>query len=170
MNALTRLAAKFRCDTGFTLVEAIVAMFVAVILFSVLGTVLAASALQAREARHQEEATQLSIEGIEVVRALPWAELAMVAVEPGDTRVSGGQLLATAADLPADETLVVDGTDGSVQAKYSVTIDSFTFDVWTYVTEVQPELRRAVVFVTWSSRGGVRSHHTTALISELRAG
>jgi Tfp pilus assembly protein PilV len=157
-------------DDGFTLVEAVMAMFVATILFAVLGTLLVASALATREARHQEEATQLSIEGLEVVRALPWAELAMQSVETGDPRVSGGQLLASAADLAANETLVVDTTNGSVDPHYTVTFDDFTFDVWTYVTEVQPELRRAVVFVVWDSNGGARRHHTTALISELRAG
>ena len=168
MRLITRHA--HRPDDGFTLVEAVVALFVAALLFSVLGTTLVSSSLATREARHQEEATQLSVEGLEVVRALPWAELAMQDVEVGDPRVSGGQLLGSTVGLGADETLVVDTTDGSVDHHYTVTFDEFTFDVWTYVTEVQPELRRAVVFVVWPSGGGTRSHHTTALVSELRAG
>ncbi len=164
------VARRLRAADGFTLVEAVVALFVAVILFSVLGTLFVAATLQTREARHQEEATQLSIEGIEVVRALPWAELAMVSVESGDPRVASGSLLASAANLPANEALVVDGTNGSVVAKFTVTIDGFDYQVWSYVTEVQPELRRAVVFVTWAGGSSTRSHHTSALISELRAG
>ncbi len=157
-------------DDGFTLIEVAISLMLAVILFSVIGTLLMASVRQSREARGQAAATELSVEGIEVTRALPWDELAMVDTQTGDTRIAGGMLLASAVDLPSDETLVIDGTDGSVQSKYTVTIDLLDYDVYQYVTEVQPGLRRAMVVVTWDAGPSLRSHHTSALISEARAG
>jgi Tfp pilus assembly protein PilV len=169
MISLMKFAARARTDDGFSLVEASVALVVAVVLFAVLGTMFMASLRQSREARGQAVATELSVEGIEVVRALPWAELAMVDTQAGDPRISGGQLLAAAVDLAANEDLVIDASLGSVQSKYTVTIDGLDYDVHQYVTSVDTELRRAVVVVTWDAGPGIRSHHTSSLVSSARA-
>lgn len=160
-----------RCatDSGFSLIEAAIALFISVILFSMLGVFLAASFRQARTSRALEQATQLGVEGIEISRSFPWDELAMDGVESGDSRVAGGQLLASAADLEVDEDLVVDAALGSVQSKYSVLVDDQSFDVWQYVTDVETgELRRVVVVVTWSLGNAEREHHTSTLVSRAR--
>ena len=144
-------------------------MFISVILFSMLGLFLGASFRQARTTRALEQATQLAIEGIEVSRSFPWDEVAMDVVGAGDPRVSGGNLLATAANLAADEALVVDAALGSVQSKYSVTVDDQPFEVWQYVTDVEAdELRRVVVIVNWTVGDAEKEHQTTALVSKAR--
>jgi len=162
-----------RCatDSGFSLIEASIALFISVILFSMLGLFLGASFRQARASRALEQGTQLAIEGIEVSRSFPWDELAMDTTEAGDSRVVAGKLLATAAGLAADEDLVVDAALGSVQSKYLVTVDDQPFEVWQYVTEVEvDELRRVVVIVNWQVGDADREHQTSALISKARFG
>jgi hypothetical protein len=164
---------QLRGDTeaGFSLIEAAIALLISVILFLMLAQVLGTSFIAARNSRLGEQATQLGVEGVELSRSLPWAELAMDSVEAGDPRVTGGapnQLLAAAAGLAANEDLVVDAA-GSVQATYPVTIDNHEFEVRQYVTEVEPELRRVVVMVTWDVSGSAHEQQTSALVSDARS-
>lgn len=160
-------------EAGFSLIEATIALVISAVLFIALGQLLGSSFLAARDSRLQEQATQLSVEGVELSRTLPWSELAMDGTEAGDPRVLAGsplQLLGVAVDLAANEDLVVDAATGSVQSTYPVTIDDQTFDVFQYVTEVEPALRRVVVVVTWTVNGGSFEHHTSALVAEVRVG
>ena len=156
-------------EDGFTLIEAVVALAIAVVLFTVLGATLAATMNSQRQARIQQEATALANQYVEISRSLTWDELAMDAEETGDPRTSGSALLASASDLPTNEALVVDATDGLIDSKFTETIDGTTFTIWQYVTEIDPdELRRVVVFVDWVENNDTRSHHMSTVIAENR--
>ncbi len=156
-------------ERGFTIVEGLVALVLAVILFVALGASLNASFRSGREARIQEQATQLSIEGVETARSMTWDEVAMSTVEAGDPRVAGSNLKASAADLPGNEALVIDASAGLIDPRRIETLDGQEFVVWQYVTEVDADLRRVVVIVNWSAGGTEREHHTSSLFSRARS-
>lgn len=158
---------KNKQEDGFSLIEAAVALLVSMILFSMLAVTLQSSFNSARESRTQEQATAISNDYIELARGMTWDEMAMDAVESGDPRVSSGNLLATAADVASDEPLVVSGT-GLLDSKFTEDIDGDTFTVWQYVTTINAELKRIVVFVDWISDGTPRSHHTSTIYAENR--
>lgn len=161
------MRALHKREEAFTLIEAAVAMVVATIIFVLLGGALGASLNASREARIQQEATSLANQYAELARSVAWSELAMDAVETGDPRVSGGQLLASAAETPANETLFVDSL-GLIDARFTETIDTTDFTVWQYVTSITPDLRRVVVFVDWEGRRTARSHHVSVVVSGSR--
>ena len=158
----------FKNEDGFTLIEAIVALAIAVVLFTVLGATLAATMNTQRQARIQQEATALANQYVELSRAMRWNELAMDVEESGDPRTGGSALLGSAAGLPANEALVVDGSNGLIDSKVTETIDDTTFTIWQYVTEINSELRRVVVFVDWDENDSTRSHHLSTVIAENR--
>ena len=79
----------FKNEDGFTLIEAIVALAIAVVLFTVLGATLAATMNTPRQARIQQEATALANQYVELSRAMRWNELAMDVEESGDPRTGG---------------------------------------------------------------------------------
>ena len=156
-------------EDGFTLIEAAVALVIAVVLFVVLGATLASTMNSQRQARIQQEATALANQYVELARTLRWDELQMDAEETGDPRTSSSNLLASASNLPTNEPLVVDASDGLIDSMFSETIDDTTFTIWQYVTEIDPdELRRVVVFVDWVENNETRSHHMSTVIAENR--
>ena len=53
--------------------------------------------------------------------------------------------------------------------QFTETFDEQSFEVFTYVTEVQPELRRVVAVVEWTAGPTSHIHFTTTLISEVAA-
>lgn len=161
-----RLRSAMRSEAGFSLIEASVALVISIVIFTALGAMLGASMNSAQRSRLHAQATQLAVESIEIARSFEWNELAMDATQAGDTRLSGGKLLATAVDIPADEDVLVDATDGKVQSKFPVVIDGQVFDVWQYVTDVETDrLKRIVIVVTWDYGGHVSEEHTSTLIA-----
>lgn len=154
-------------DDGFSLVEATAALGISVILFVMLASALLASTSSAHNSRTRQEATALGTQYVELARDLTWDELAMDAAESGDPRVASGDLLASAADIPTNEALVIDGS-GLIDGKFTEVVDNTTFTVWQYVTLINGELKRVVVFIDWEANGGTRSHHTSTVIAENR--
>ena len=110
----------------------------------------------------------IGVQYIELARGLTWDELNMDAVEGGDARVVANQLLASAADLPANEDLAVDAALGLIDSKFTEVVDDSTFTVWQYVTLINPEIKRVVVFVEWENRGSPRVHHVSTVMAENR--
>jgi prepilin-type N-terminal cleavage/methylation domain-containing protein len=157
-------------DDGFTLVESVVAVVITVILFLLFATALSLSFRQSRDTRSQEQATLLGIEGLELARGLAWEEMAMTATAAGDTRVGGGQLLAAAVGLPANEDLVLDATSGAIAPTRAESLDEQAFTIFQYVTEVEPGLRRVVIVVSWEDGDRARENHLSSLVAEARYG
>lgn len=161
---------RIRDDRGFTLVEGLVALVISVIISTAFAQSLIVSFRSAREARIQEQATLLSVEGVELARDLTWDEIAMTSTEVGDTRIAGGKLLASAVDLPADEDLAIDAVNGLIDPTRVESLDDASFVIAQYVTDVSPGLRRVVIVVEWFSGANLREHHTSTLIAEVRDG
>ena len=161
---------RLRADDGFSLIESMVAVVITVILFLLFATALSLSFRQSRDTRSQEQATLLGIEGLELARGLDWEEMAMTATAAGDTRIAGGQLLAAAVDLAANEDLVLDATNGAVTPTRVESLDEQDFTIFQYVTAAEPGLRRVVIVVSWEDGSRAREHHLSSLVAEARYG
>lgn len=159
-------------DAGFTLVEVAVAMVIAVILMVGL-TITVGNALRAvRHNRGAQQAVSLALERLEFTRSVPWDNLAMGdIVLPADPRLlspTDRKLVGSTVDVPADELLVEDTTDGWVDTYRTEVFDEQTFQVSTYITEVNADLRRAVAIVEWTvADGDARVRHASTLISRV---
>ena len=149
------------------------AMFLVVILFVGVATTLQLAIRQQREVRNQQQAAALAVEYIEFARSLTWVEVALDASPPaGMPNVSSGFVLGAPFNLPGDEALVIDTTDGQMTASNvaSDVINGQTFDVYQYVSDIGTGLRRVIVLVEWESRNLTHDHFTSTQISELGAG
>lgn len=140
-----------------------------VVLFVGLTRSLTASLDSQAETRKQEQATVLALEGVEYARSLAWAELALdPPADAGDPMVvvagSDHYLSATLARLPSNE-LIVEDVAGLIVPFAQEVLDAQPFLVKTYVTEVEPTLRRVVVVVEWEERSALRRHQTSTLIA-----
>ncbi len=159
---------------GFTLIEVAVAMMIALILMIGL-TISVGNTLRAvRHNRSLQQANALALERLEFARAIPWDNLAMantalptdpLLLDPVDRRLVGSEV-----DLPTDELLVEDTTDGWSDTYRTEVFDEQTFQVRTYVTEVDTGLRRVVAVVDWDIGDAQRQTFTSTLISEVTAG
>lgn len=168
-----RLLVRADGESGFTMVESIMALFLVVILFVGVATTLQLAIRNQRDVRNQQQGAALALEYVEFARSLSWAELALDADPPTTMpNISGSDVVGAAFNLPADEPLVVDTTDGQVTASNvgSDVINGQTFDVYMYVSDIDTGLRRVIVLVQWQSRNLDHEYFTTTQISELGAG
>lgn len=156
-------------EAGFTLVEAIIGVFLLAVLFTMLGQVLATNMRVNTNSRAQQQASTLGIDALEGARDLSWAELAMANTEPGDPRIASGQLLAVAVGLEGNEAVVVNAADGLMAPVTTEILEGEEFTVRRYVTEVDTGLRRALVVVQWKMGDTVHEHQVSVLLSDVRA-
>ena len=164
-------------DRGFTLVEALVAMLIVAILIVGVGASLGAGFRHARENRAQQQATALSIEGVEFARSLEWDELAInPKVADGDPllKIVGTDRLldASLTNLAADEELIemtgANAVPGALLTfEHTETLDGITYTVHHYVTDAGTDLRRVVVAVEWTSSGASHRQMSSTLVSEV---
>jgi type II secretory pathway pseudopilin PulG len=154
-------------DSGFTIIEAIVASSILIVIFAGFGTTLGGAFNGARDNNVAQEATAVAVEQIEYARSLTWDGVAMTALASGAPAMdeTQGVLLATEADLAANELLVVDA-DGRISPKEIETIDGQDFTIWRYVSDAGGGIRRFLVIVEWHLDGVVSSHRNSTLISE----
>ncbi len=124
-----------------------------------------------RHNRSLQQANSLALERLEFARAIPWDNLAMsdtalptdpLLLDPVDRRLVGSEL-----DIPANELLVEDTTDGWSDTYRTEVFDEQTFQVRTYVTEVETDLRRVVAVVDWEVGNAQRQTFTSTLISKV---
>ncbi|MBM3695415.1 MAG: hypothetical protein FJW79_05730 [Actinobacteria bacterium] len=161
-----------RTDSGFSVIEVVVASGLSVILVALLGSVLAAALRGAQISRDYQVAVGLGSEQVEQLRSLSWAELAMSSVDeaapwltPDHTTLSGA-----ASGLGHDEVLVVMPAGGAVAPSAVRTMSGLQYTAWRYVSRVSADVRRVTVLVEWQGQSGARSYHTSAVVSELSSG
>lgn len=154
-------------DDGFSLVEAIVATFVVIVLFAGFGRAMGTAFSGSMGNRAAQEATAVAVTQLEFVRSLAWSEIGMTHVPTGMPMVDREtyQLLADEADLDADEQLVVGGT-GLIAPMTVESVDGTSYRVWTIVSQAGTGLRRVVVLVTWEVDGGFSDYRTSTLVAE----
>lgn len=155
-------------EDGFSLIEAVMASFVLVLLFAGFGKSMGTSYSGSRDNAAAQEATAVAVEQIEFVRSLGWADIAMPYVPESDPMVdsTNGMLLADEADIEQDEPLHVD-TGGLVHPEDIETVDGVSYTIRRYVSVTPDGLRRIIALVTWEVEGVVTSYRTSTLVSEV---
>lgn len=154
-------------DSGFSIIEAMVAASILLVIFAGFGTTLGGAFNGSRDNDVAQEATALAVEQIEYARSLAWDGVAMTSLASGAPAMdqSQGTLLADEADLEKDESLVVD-EDGRISPTEVETIDGQSFTIWRYVSDAGGDIRRYLVIIEWHLDGVVSYHRNSTLISE----
>lgn len=154
-------------DEGFSIIEAIVAASILIVIFAGFGSTLGGAFNGSHDNDVAQEATALAVEQIEYARSLAWVGVAMTAVASDAPGVdpTGGILLAEEADLEESEALIVD-EDGRIAPTGVETVDGQSFTIWRYVSDAGGGIRRFMVIVEWQLDGVVSYHRNSTLISE----
>ena len=155
-------------EDGFSLVEALMASFIVVLLFAGFGRSMGTAYLGSKENAATQEATALGVERVEFARSLDWAHIAMSGVAEDAPLIDPVEQTLVAADtaLETNEPLVVDSADGMVEPVGTETVDGVAYTVWSYVSEDPNGLRRVLVLIQWAANGSTSTHRTSTLISE----
>lgn len=154
-------------DDGFSLIEAVVASFIMVVLFAGFGRSLGTAYLGSKDNAATQEATAIGVERLEFARSLAWSHIGMPSVADDSPLVDPSQQVVAAepAGLDADESLVVD-PDGLIDPVETESVDGVTYTVWSTVSSAPQGLRRLIVLVQWEVEGATASHRTSTLIAE----
>lgn len=163
-------------ESGFTVVESLMAVVVAAVVFVALATGLQLAIRHENDQRTRQQAGALALEEIEAARATPWDALELsTSPPPGTPHTNGVVVTGADFDLPSDEPLVVgpgaDAVDGVLDPDTpgAVVLDTQTFDISRYVTVSGNDVRRVIIEVRWQSRGMARSFWTTTQIARVGA-
>lgn len=160
--------AGVRCDDGFSLIEAVVASFIVVLVFAGFGRGLGVAYLGSKDNAAAQEATAIGVEQLEFARSLAFGQIAMSGVDDQAPFIDplAETLLGAEVGLGADESLVVEAGIGVISPTETASVDEVTYSVWRYVSAAPQGLKRVLVLIEWSERGEVLSHRTSTLISE----
>ncbi len=155
-------------DDGFSIIEAIMASFVVVLLFAGFGKSMGAAFAGSRENVVAQEATALAVEQLEFIRSFEWDEIAMPHLVSGVPYIDAqaSVLLGDEVGLSEDEPLRVN-PQGLVYPESIEIVDGTAYAVYRYVTDTSDGLRRVVILITWEVEGVVSSHRTSTLVSEV---
>jgi type II secretory pathway pseudopilin PulG len=170
-----KVALRHDDDAGFGLVEAIVALLIAGVVFSALAATLISAIQASLYGRQNQQATDFMTREIEQLRSLDFGSLAHASAPSGGPLVS----CATTVCLPVDgipEPVVVD-LGGAVQNSRVLTgaeTNATAYTLNTYITEAvgQPDdqVRRATVVISWMNRGSERTRSVSTLIAYSQRG
>jgi type II secretory pathway pseudopilin PulG len=173
---------RLSTDEGFTLVETVVAMLVAALMFSALAATLVQTTRASLAARQNQQSVDLANDSVETVRNLSFASIAMDptgADLTGDTRIT--KVGSTYYFDP-------DGTGTYKEPIYTVTgagvvphvktqvHNGTSFSVKTYVTAPVDALvnangdRRVTVIVEWTTNGRTHTRLTSTIVADTRRG
>lgn len=155
-------------DDGFSLIEAVMASFVVVLLFAGFGKSMSAAFSGSHDNAAAQEATALAVEQMEYVRSLQWDEIAMPYAPEAAPMVDGetGRLRADEANIAEDEDLYVD-ENGLVHPESTETVDRTAYTIRRYVSSTDGGLRRVIVLISWEVEGVVSTYRTSTLVSEV---
>lgn len=176
------VAATAADEAGFSMVESIVAITIAAMVFSGSALLLGQALKTTMFARQNQQAAEVVTAEIEALRALDYGALAMVASDlTGDAAVTGSPpatdhdgsgpltsealaLSATGAVNPHIRTVSLNATD------YTVTRYVSEVDVKADATSPQSLAKRVTVRVSWTSGGTVRERLASTLVARTRRG
>lgn len=165
-------------DEGFTLVESIVALLIAGIIFSALASSIIAGLQASLYSRQNQQATDFMTQRVEELRRMDFSTLAHDATDVSSaartTSCTGGRCLTVDG---VAEPVITDAAPGITAYRRTITgadANQTTYTVDTYVTNAVGEdadrIRRATVYVTWQNRGQVKTRSTTTLIAATQRG
>jgi type II secretory pathway pseudopilin PulG len=169
-------------DEGFTLVETVVAMMVAALMFSALAATLVQTTRASLAARQNQQSIDLANDSVESVRNLSFASIAM---DPTGADLSGDTRITKVGSTYYFDP---DGTGTYKEPIYTVTgaavvphvatstHNGTAYKVKTYVTTPADSLvntngdRRVTVIVEWTTNGQTRSRLTSTVVADTRRG
>ncbi|MDH3605712.1 MAG: type II secretion system GspH family protein [Acidimicrobiia bacterium] len=160
-------------DSGFTLIEAAIALLIATFIFVALGQTIGAALRAAEERRLEQQAAALTAEVVESVRDLSYEQVALLPMASDPSR-----LPATSYDPGTGAEVVIEDAAGGIPSQ--VTTESFntiTFTLTRYVTWVDEnpldseaeDYRRLTVVAEWVSRGRARSEELQTFVARQSA-
>ena len=160
-------------DSGFTLVEAVVALFVLATIFTALAAAAMGSLRASMTARAEQQAIDFATEALEKTRAADYYSLANVSADvSGDPRVSAcGSDKCIDPGTGTAEPLVLSAT-GSVNPHVSaVNLDlanNVTMNLYTYITrpaDSTADYKRVTVVAKWQVAGHQRERAVSSLVT-----
>lgn len=169
-------------DSGFGLIETVVALLIAGIVFGALATTLISAVQASLFGRQNQQATDFMTRELELMRTLDYGSIAMDSGDlGGDARLSGcgvTQCLDVNGAVAGGLEPVITATVGGVNPHTTVLTGDETnntpFTVSRYVTEMadQPtdQAVRATVYVTWMNKGTVHTRSTSTIIAYTQRG
>jgi Tfp pilus assembly protein PilV len=179
---LAHLRRRLPSDEGFTLVETIVALLVAALMFSALAATLVQTARASLAARQNQQSVDLANDSVETVRNLSFAAIAMDptgADLTGDTRISkvGSTYYFDPDGTGTYKEPIYQVTGAAVVPHVKTTVHNGTsYTVKTYVTTPTDSLvnangdRRVTVVVDWTTGGTTRSRLSSTIVADTRRG
>jgi prepilin-type N-terminal cleavage/methylation domain-containing protein len=160
-------------DSGFTLIEAVVALFVLGIIFTALAASAMGSLRASMTARVEQQAIDFATEALEKTRAADYYELANVSADlSSDPRVSAcGSEKCIDPGTGTTEPLVLSAT-GNVNPHVStVNVDlsnNVVMNLYTYITrpaDSTADYKRVTVLAKWQVAGHQRERAVSSLVT-----
>lgn len=166
-------------DAGFSLLESVVALGIATIVFTALGAAMISSMKAVLVGRSSQMSADVAQKELEAVRALGFDEIAMRETD----LATNDPLAMTATSLydPATnsvsasgEELVLDPVGSVFPHVVTRTVNQTAYTIRTYVTapadSTGAATKRVTVVVGWTQRGEARSRIVSTLVTETRRG
>lgn len=169
-------------DGGFTLIESVMALLIAGVVFSALASSSVAAVKASLAGRQDQQATDFMTRELERARSLGFGALAHTASDlTGDARLttcSGGYCLDPDGSGPlTSETVHVGpgaGVVPHITTPTAAEANHTTFTAATYVTQVPgsdvDDVRRVTVFITWVNGGQTKTRSTSSLVAYTQRG
>jgi type II secretory pathway pseudopilin PulG len=174
----SRLRASTSGDGGFSLVETVVAMTVAALLFGAVGGILVASLRATLAGRQAQQAADLANRTIEHLRNRDFGMLGMdsadAATDPAIT--ASGYAVPLTNGTTSTEPIVLASTSPINPHITTTPLDGTTFTVARYVTSPPADTmagasyRRVTVVVSWRTGTRDRSRSTSTLVAPSSRG
>ena len=166
-----------RADSGFGLIEVIVALVIAGIVFSALAPVLVASVQASLFGRQNQQATDFMTREVEQLRSLNFGALTNLTTDAAsDSRLTA---CGAARCLQVDGTPepVVTATAGALpiaKVLNGAETNKTAFTVSRYVTQIadQPvgQAKRATVYISWRNKGVLKTRSVSTIIAYAQSG
>jgi type II secretory pathway pseudopilin PulG len=165
-------------DAGFSLVETVVAMTVAALIFGALGGVLLVSLKASLVGRQAQQAIDLATKTMERDRSVDYAQLGLSTTDvAGDGAITAsGYAVRLANGTTTTEPIAYVTNPALNPHRSTVSLDGTTFTVARYVTMPPADsttgatYRRLTVVVSWVADGVTRVRSTSTLVSAIGRG
>jgi len=182
MTAVRRRARARRAlreDAGFSLIETVVALTVAALLFTALGGVLVASLRATLVGRQAQQAADLATRTVEKLRNRDYATLGMdaadAATDPAIT-ASGYAVPLANGTTSTEPIFIATSSPLNPHVMPPTVLDGTSFSIARYVTSPPADpttgasYKRVTVVVSWTTGGRTRSRSTSTLVGLIRRG
>ena len=167
-------------DDGFTLVESVVALLIAGVIFSALAGSIMTAVKATLVGRQNQQAVDFMTRELERARTLDFGALGHASTVTSDPRLAacGGSAIDPdgAGPLGCEIVHVIagPGVNPHIKTPSAAEANNTDFTTATYVTRVPGanvnDLRRVTVFATWTNNGQTKTRSTSSLVAFTQRG